>query len=581
MDDIQAMRGLLSEDDERMLRDIYEPTVVCAHPEDTRRSLCVLPDGEIRSYGQRWNETRSKHERIYLASRDCGLSWKMYYDHSEMGAAVRLKSGRWVKIKNSEESGCYALLSQIGPDDPSPRRVDISPISFTDPFPVNILKNGRIICTMHSDDGGVQHPVLAISDDEGESWTLKPLPTTPPFTVHPPHKGLRWQNQGGEPTLTELKDGTLVMLERTSLDYSYVVFSHDGGDNWSEPVPSRFHATLTTPAWLKMSDGRLLLFWNNTQPLPEQDHEKQFPPADDRCKQGLGEDVFTNRDANHAAIFDDTGVFNPADFTLEGEGARWTGFRELYLNSIRCAADFRATGSLHDSVDKSVQQFQAIELPFGKVLLQFGQNITARRTVIFDPQWLYDGERHENFFTGLDHVSTQVYIRSYNGCSAARGYPGHCAYNRTNGAMLVPSPELEHREVMLLRRTDDEMLFSNVQGAVWNFPSAQKGHIELETYIKGGPLRVSLSDRWFNPIDESVETEAPLSFTSELKKRQWLKLSIDFDGGKAKVSADGKDETTYTYNITKNGLSYLHLQNAADSHDPDGVMIRSITFTAQ
>ena len=58
------------------------------------------------------------------------------------------------------------------------------------------------------------------------------------------------------------------------------------------------------------------------------------------------------------------------------------------LNMIRNAPDFRVNGGNLSSADKSVHQFQAIELPGGKILVEYGQHEASRRIVIFDADWL-------------------------------------------------------------------------------------------------------------------------------------------------------------------------------------------------
>jgi len=94
----------------------------------------------------------------------------------------------------------------------------------------------------------------------------------PPNRVEWPHAGVRWQNYGCEPTVVELSDGRLWMLIRTSQDCHYEAFSEDSGESWTTPVPSRFYATITMPLLFRMNDGRLLIVWNNSTPLPELDH---------------------------------------------------------------------------------------------------------------------------------------------------------------------------------------------------------------------------------------------------------------------------------------------------------------------
>ena len=49
---LKVMEQGLTESDTRLLKSIYEPTVVGIPAEDARRSLVVMPDGELRCYGR-------------------------------------------------------------------------------------------------------------------------------------------------------------------------------------------------------------------------------------------------------------------------------------------------------------------------------------------------------------------------------------------------------------------------------------------------------------------------------------------------------------------------------------------------
>ncbi len=102
------------------------------------------------------------------------------------------------------------------------------------------------------------------------------------------------------PTVLELNNGRLWMLARTSRDNHYECFSEDAGETWSAWQPSRFYGTLTMPTLYRLSDGRVLLLWCNTTPLPEIDRTDE--PISETAKNGRWEDVFTNRDACHVAI---------------------------------------------------------------------------------------------------------------------------------------------------------------------------------------------------------------------------------------------------------------------------------------
>ena len=109
--------------------------------------------------------------------------------------------------------------------------------------------------------------------------------------------------------------------------------------------------------------------------------------------------------------------------------------------------------------------------------------------------------------------------------------------------MLLSSPDGEHREVLCLGRIKDERLFSEVQGAVWNYPAARKGTLRIELRIEGAPLRISLTDRWFNPVDVSVADLTQLSLVIAKENlpadKFWSELKIvDAEKGIFYISGD-------------------------------------------
>ena len=200
-----------------------------------------------------------------------------------------------------------------------------------------------------------------LSDDDGETWRrveVAPVPGVEPLA--PGDKRPHWFNDGCEPTVAELRDGTLLMAVRTSGPHVAFYRSSDGGETWGEGTPDpAFWQANTMPYLFRLKDGWLLFVWNNTQMLPTRD-ASEYPELDGATLAGTWESVFTNRDALHAAISED-------------DGRTWRGFREIALNPIRNAADFRQRGNLpFEEIDKSVHQTQALELPDGKVLLAYG-----------------------------------------------------------------------------------------------------------------------------------------------------------------------------------------------------------------
>ena len=572
---LKAMDGLLDESDRRLLKRIYAPTFIATPPSDPSRNSVVMPNGEIRIYGMLdKREPDEVTERIYIASRDAGLSWKTYpVSYDALGpAGYNPESGRWIGVRGIVDAtkGLEILLSDVGPDDTAPRRIKLSDEN------IHVLKKPQylpryrrwILLGELREKHLKKHVHVFLSDDDGESWRHLKLPHAPIFEVKPPHKGPRWQECSCEPTVADLGDRRLMMLVRTSQDYHYIHFSNDGGDTWTDPAPSPFHGTITMPVLQNLSDGRVVLFWCNTQPMPELDHESAMPPLDEKARIGFWEDVFTNRDANHLAITSDA-------------GKTWQGMRELCLNPIRCNADFRSIGGA-GSRDKSVHQAELIELPENKLLVVFGQNTAVRKIAILDLAWLSETERREDLRLGLVNLSTQMYLESNLG--NYRGFSGHCAYNRTNGALLVPDPDMNHEEALQICRVSDPRLVSELQGAVWNFPAAKKGEVKVKLMTVGAPLRLSLLDRWVNPSDETAPDSAFATLPLDMLKRgEWQTVTLKFDTEtqSAEMSIDGGAAISLpTKEPAPLGLSYLHLQTTAETEDLAGSYVKTLSMKA-
>ena len=572
---VEKIEKNMSESDKKFLKEIYEPiTVMHRPPSDAFNSMAITEDGEIRIYGLH----NKKHgcpgcsdmtdgTPIYYASRDGGLSWKMYeYDFfGTMGRGIiDPKTGRTfrMQVKDGES---FARISDEGLDSKNFRMIKL-PVKVSNWVrPAIVLEHkDRVIIPGDVYADGKHNACVCYSDDNGETWDHSFIDEVAPLPTTPPSKGLRWQNRGCEPAIVELSDGTLMCTIRTCHDLDSVVFSYDNGTTWTKPRYSDFHAVNTTSGYLKMNDGRIVFFWNNTKPLPEQDMDAAFPPIGGWEKEGRLEDVFTNRDANCVAISED-------------DGKTWIGMRELCLNGCRNRADFRTCDGNRTSHDKSVQQCQMIELPYGKVLIHLGQNRLMSKVMIFDVNWLYEKSRKEDFRQGLDALSTQVYVKSIS--AEGRGQVGHCAWNRTNGALLVPNPDADYSEVLILRNTDDDRLRNNIQGAVWNFPGGKTGEVNVKLKVLGKGVRISVLDYWMNPSDETVKDFANFSFEiTETDKNSWNDAIIKFLGDTASLYLNGElKDTKKMVGEAPNGLCYLHLQTLTENGDKEGTLIKEIS----
>ncbi len=574
---LKNMKEKLSEEDTAFLKKIYEPRVVTVPPSDACRNMAVTPDGEIRIYGALDKlEPNDIGTQVYISSTDCGLSWKTHImPEGALGsAAYNPTSGRYITTYPNEyrpeldriypTSGTYAVIG-TSLDDTEPRLV-----KFTDKFvhvlklPIYLESCGRwlIMGEYTMPDYTDRQVAVFYSDDDGESWNGGIIgKSAPKHEIKPPHKSERWQQYAAEPTIVELDDGKLVLFCRTSQDYHYCYTSDNRGETWHGPEPTTFHGTITMPVLQKLSDGRIVFFWCNNQPMPELDHSNDFPSLNITETNGTWEDVFTNRDANHLAISED--------------GMKtWIGLRELFLSPIRNYADFRSIGGTN-SIDKSIHQAQILELPYNKLLIHFGQNNISRKVVIVDIDWLYETSREENFRFGLGGVSTHMYVKSNLG--GYRGYSGHCAYNRTNGALLIPDPSGNFREVLSICYIDDERLFEKKQGVVWNFPAAKRGRVEIELSVVGYGVRTALTDRWYNPCDVTAGNEA--AFCIDISdKCDFSTLSIEYDteNGKAVVTHGEFSCTLDMRTPTPHGISYLHIQTLAEETDSKGTLIRTL-----
>lgn len=80
----------LSENEKKLLKQIYEPKVTGVLPEDAINSFTVMPDGEIRYYAMiNCKQIHADGDLVYLSSKDCGLSWKtVFYNENALGSSV-------------------------------------------------------------------------------------------------------------------------------------------------------------------------------------------------------------------------------------------------------------------------------------------------------------------------------------------------------------------------------------------------------------------------------------------------------------------------------------------------------------
>ena len=512
---------------------VYAPVRVSSVPSDAYIGLSMLKDGEIRHYN--YGE-QAEPGTFYLSSRDKGLTWKKvpYTPDMLFGDLRSPLSGEYIRLFHAGKQGVYCIRTEGGIDGNRTLTKVTGTQSIMLKPPVFVRGGKRVVVAGHG-DVKPKGCYTYVSDDDGRTWRRSDIVTVPDHRPGGFHKGTRWNHGAVEPTVVELNDGRLWMLMRTAQDRHYEAFSEDGGLTWGESRPSPFYGTITMPTIGRLSDGRLLLFWCNTTPLPEL-----------ATATGVWDDVFTNRDVAHVAISED-------------DGKSWKGFRELRLNPYR---NDRYYASHSTGVDRSVHQSQFIEVAPGKILVSTGQHPSLRAMYLFDVKWLYEQERYDDFSNGLDDWCVFNYIK---------GIKGHCAYDRMPGCKLEAHPDKESGRVLHIKYEADTSLVADSRGAVWNFPSMMKGEFTARIRIPETSEEVFLllNDRWMNPSDTVARYECMYELKLNAKglgihDSGWHELSLRWDlsqgDSRARLFVDGKRSKVLVplKNETCHGISYVH-----------------------
>jgi Neuraminidase (sialidase) len=123
------------------------------------------------------------------------------------------------------------------------------------------LKTGRLLFAVNS-----SKIYSYYSDDNGATW----------------HCSIEVPNPSGvtvaEPGVIELKDGTIMMIIRTTGDFQYLSYSKDQGQTWSPMVASNFHSPYSPASIARIpSTGDLLVMWNNNADSNPQTKDRRTP----------------------------------------------------------------------------------------------------------------------------------------------------------------------------------------------------------------------------------------------------------------------------------------------------------------
>ncbi len=191
-------------------------------------AICPLPGGDLLLAALRVH-ARDSTSMCLFRSGDQGNTW------SEEGKIWERSKGQWL------QGGVPGIVR---------------------------LSDGRLVLPFHfgSGDQGTQVNSIGcfISDDDGRSWRQTP------GIVKLPMRGAM------EPSVTELKNGRLLMSIRTQLGTPFLSESTDRGETWSDTWSMGFTAPESGTCLRRIGrTNALLLIWNGCeyyQPRPRHSH---------------------------------------------------------------------------------------------------------------------------------------------------------------------------------------------------------------------------------------------------------------------------------------------------------------------
>jgi hypothetical protein len=267
-----------------------------------------------------------------------------------------------------------------------------------------------------------------------------------------------------------------------------------------------------------------------------------------------GHNVYTTRDAMHAAISEDDGI-------------TWRGFREVYMDPFR-----NTPPPLRG--DRGTAYPRAVGTADGKILLITGQGVGRRVQIIVDPEWLYETKSESDFSDNLKNWS-----------AFKRFLDEDERVSRMPGCELLPHPSITGAHVLHVRRPDNK----RADVAEWNFSLGRSGSVRMSIMLNDGfqSGAIDLADRYFQPTDQGAISERifniPISADGHIGASKvslipgiWNEIELiwDISNGTCKIRVNGTEAGLVGMNRTTHlGISYLLLRSTAKEIDNAGFMV--------
>ena len=366
---------------------------------------------------------------------------------------------------------------------------------------------------------GEHTTTTVFSRDGGATFQQSPTPIDLPASIL-----LGKENGAIEPVCLELRDGRLWMLIRTQLGRLWESFSVDGA-SWSPPRPSRFFSSDSPAGLTRLTDGRIVVLWNNCQ---------RYPYA------------HGGRQVVHAAISSD-------------DGRTWRGFREVLRDPKRLEPAHPIRGDYGSAYPIGAAT------PDGKLLFATGQGATAG-VYKLDPEWLLAREQVDDFSHELEAWS---------------------AFG-TKGAELVTHPTRSGARVLRIVRRDAEFPAGAVwnfpngrKGTVkirFQLVPGQEGTSVTLTDHFSSPFDRQAELNGLFSLSLSADSMPASAAGAAADRWHELDLTWDFGTRRCVASLDGSPwRELPQLRLASDGVNYLRFRAESDTPVAGGILVKSVS----
>lgn len=353
------------------------------------------------------------------------------------------------------------------------------------------------------------------SDDGGATWKLGTDLMVPVPDIVSAYGAV-------EPVVVELPDGRVWNLMRTQNGRFWESFSTDGA-NWTEPRPTSILSSDSPAGLVRLNDGRIVLFWNNSL---------RYPYA------------YGGRQVLHAAISEDM-------------GKTWRGFREVGRDPFR-----------NEAPPSNQDYGTAYPFPVlandNKILFVSGQGADRVLRMILDPKWLYETRQTADFKARAEEWSTFG----------------------TKGVSIVSDPEKPESRVLDIRKTEEGWPAAAVWNFPAGAKGKLELSIQIRPGFGGALIGLTdhfstpfdMEDQFYNVHNLWIPADGRLSSRAKLVPGRWHKLALEWDAEKqnCRVLLDGTEALTLPVVRASRNVSYVRLRATAEKTDRAGFMVRSV-----